>query len=203
MRERNRAGVAIVAAVLVAGLVTTGCTGEEAPEEKGKDRPTPTATAAAPVPLTVAVGKVTGTLPKPRRLRVAQSVAQSVDAWFEAAYLGGAYPRANFAEAFPGFSKGARQRARRDQPLTTNTVLGPRTEEVTAIEKLVTVDLFSPQQRPSGATAWLRLVYETSGQESHTVRVTGRLLMTRMKNGRWQIFGYDVARNATPVKGAP
>jgi hypothetical protein len=202
MKQHIRRRAAGAALAVATALATVGCTGDDG--GAAQDDPEPTATpepTAQAVPLTVGVGKVTGELARARRQRVAQGVAAAVDAWFEAAYLSGAYPRTSFNGAFPGFTPGARQRATRDQLMTTNAALGARTEEVTPRQKAVTVDLLSPAQRPAGATARFRLVFDTSGPMSYTVQVSGRLMLTRTPKGTWQVFGYDVARNAVPRQG--
>lgn len=204
MKQHSRGRVAVAAIALLAGLFTAGCTSDDGggEEKKASPEPTPTQEQPAAVPLSVGVGTVTGDLARPRRLPVARGVATAVDAWFEAAYLGGGYPRTNWNGAFPGFTQGAKQRAMRDQALTTNAAIGGQTDEITPRLKSVKVDVLSPKQRPAGATARFRLVYDTAGQASYTVQVSGRLMLSRTKNGGWQIFGYDVARNATPRQGA-
>jgi hypothetical protein len=203
MKQQRHGRVAVAALALVAGLVTAGCTSDDSGEPQRE--PEAEATSSQPpvkvVPLKVGVGQVTGDLPRPRRMGVARGVATAVDAWFEAAYLGGSYPRTNFNRAFPAFTDGATQRAKHDRALTTNAAIGAQTDEVTPRLKTVTVDLLSPRRRPAGATARFRLVYDTAGQAAYTVQVTGRLMLTRTKNGGWQIFGYDVARNAMPRQG--
>ena len=43
-------------------------------------------------------------------------VGKVVDRWWDAAYLGGGYPRSSFPSAFPGFTDGAEKRARATRP---------------------------------------------------------------------------------------
>ena len=64
----------------------------------------------APPPLetTATLGKVTGKLPKAKRSKVRKQVARAVDGWIDAAYVGGDYPRNDFATAWPGFTTGAK-----------------------------------------------------------------------------------------------
>ena len=55
----------------------------------------------------VEVGEVAGKLAKGPARDVAADVAEVVDRWLDAAYVGGDYPRSDFGDAFPGFTKGA------------------------------------------------------------------------------------------------
>ncbi len=144
------------------------------------------------------VATVAGELPAKRRKVVARDVGRVVDRWFEAAYLGGDYPRSSFQDAWPGFTAGARDLAHRDRKLTSNALLGKRIDEVRATRKAVYVDVFSPKQQPAGATARFRLVFRTTGNAERRVLVTGRLVLTKAK-GTWKVFGFDVQRSATPV----
>jgi hypothetical protein len=202
MKQPRRGRAAVVSFALLAALVAGGCTGDDGPAETSKEQGSATGEQEAAVPLVVRVGKVTGQLQRPRRQRVAAGVAQAVDRWFEAAHLGGDYPRRDFSDAFPGFTRDAARSARRDRALTTNARLGPHTDRVTVTAKRVTVELLSPRRRPVGATGRFLLRYDTAGRASYSVEVTGRLLLTRLDNGRWQVFGYDVARQATERKEA-
>ena len=120
-----------------------------------------------------------------------------VDRWFEAAYLGGDYPRTQFADSWPGFTGGAQKLARQRKRLTSNYLLGDNIDGVTPVRKVVRVDVFSPDKRPAGATARFRLVYDTTGDIARRVKVNGRLVLTRA-NGRWKVFGFDIARAYSP-----
>ena len=187
-------------ALLVLALAAGGCSGRDG-DDDASDTPSPTTTAQPAPPevkIRARVATVAGELPRQRRRAVARDVGRVVDRWFEAAYVGGDYPRSNFRHAWPGFTVGARDLARRERKLTSNAVLGARTDSVRAIAKDVRVDVFSPKRKPAGATARFRLVFRTAGDAERRVRVSGRLVLTRVK-GTWRVFGFDVQRSAIPV----
>ncbi len=132
-RAARRASGAL-ALTLVLALTAGGCRdSEETPAEPG--------TAAAPsssapdepaVETKVSFGELTGRLPKPERARVEQQIVGVVDGWTEAAYLGGDYPRRDFADSWPGFTAGAQALAKRDKALMSNQDIGDRIDGVGA-----------------------------------------------------------------------
>ena len=81
--------------------------------------------ASHPVQTTTKIHRVFGRLPDARRKAVRRQVGEVVDRWWDAAYLGGTYPRSSFPSAFPGFTDGAEQRARSDKALLTNQTRRP------------------------------------------------------------------------------
>jgi hypothetical protein len=184
-----------VAAILLALALTTGaCSGDE----ESKSSPTtpsasPSETTPPPVPTTVTIGRVSGRLPKQAREHLRKVTGDVVDAWFEAAYLGGDYPRRNFRTAFPGFTPGARSEARHDFALMSNAGIGSRVDDVVATRKRVRVDALAAHHRAAGATARFVLVFKTTGQARRKLEVRGRLMLTRTARG-WRIFGYDVTK---------
>ena len=187
-------------ALLVLALAAGGCSSGDSDDDASAPSSTPATEQAAPpeVKIRARVATVAGELPRQRRRAVARDVGRVVDRWFEAAYLGGDYPRTSFRDAWPGFTAGARDLARRDRKLTSNAALGTRTDDVRAIAKDVRIDVFSPKRKPAGATARFRLVFRTAGDAERRVRVSGRLVLTRVK-GTWRVFGFDVQRSAIPV----
>lgn len=189
------------AAVLLALALAAGaCSGDDGGE--ASDTPTPdTTTQPAPeVKVQSRVVTVAGELPRRKRRVVARDVGAVVDRWFDAAYLGGDYPRDRVGDAWPGFTAGATRLARRQRTLTSNALLADNVDGVEAVRKVVRVDVLSPKKRPAGATARFRLVFDTTGDLPRRVKVSGRLLLTRQK-GRWKVFGFDVARSARPRNG--
>jgi hypothetical protein len=185
------------AAALVAVLLGSGaCTGDESSQDSPDEPSEETVQEAPEVQLTTRVGVVTGKLQPPRRKALAGRVGKIVDAWFDAAYLDGDYPRTGFADAFPGFTRDAAALARRDRDLLTNARLGPRIDGVEALRKSVRVDLLSPGRHPVGATARFRLAFRTSGDLERRVVVTGRLMLAKSQAGVWKVFAYDVRRSA-------
>lgn len=140
-----------------------------------------------------APGKLTGRLRPVARDEAVDDVAQVVDSWFEAAYLGD-YPRDDFSAAWPGFSKGLAAQARREAALMSNAEQGAGLESVRATTRKVRVDLLSVKGRPVGATARFRLVLDSTGADgAGTETISGRLSLTPTRTG-WQVFEYKVAR---------
>ena len=189
-----------VTALLVLALAAGGCSSGDSDDDASEpSSPPPTSRPAPPeAKLHARVGSVAGELPRQRRKVVARDIGRVVDRWFEAAWLGGDYPRADFRDVWPGFTAGARDQARRDRALTSNTMLGKRIDGARATSKLVQADVFSPKKRLAGASARFRLVFRTTGNAERRVLVSGRLLMTRIK-GKWKVFGFDVHRSAVAV----
>lgn len=191
--HRTRAGIA-VAAVLATVLVTAGCSGDDEPDATPSATAS-TATEAPALPTTTTVGVSTGKLAQPQRRQSARQVGAVVDGWLDAAFVAGDYPRSDFSDAFPGFSRGAAQDARGDLRLMSNAALGPRIDGVEAVKRRVQVDLLSARGRAVGATARVLLVYDTQGDVERRERVQGRLFLTK-KAGTWQVFGYDVTKGS-------
>lgn len=151
--------------------------------------------ASHPVPTRTTIHRVFGRLPDARRKAVRKQVGAVVDRWWEAAYLGGAYPRSSFPSAFPGFTDAAEARARGDKALLTNRTGGPRIDSVTARRRSVVVDILATGGRARTVTAHVLLRFDTTGSKTGTTTVRGRLFLTR-KRGAWRVFGYDLAKGA-------
>jgi hypothetical protein len=186
-----RSGAALVLCLV---LVTSACSGDD-PEPEGPSAPAQsTATGASfEIQTRTTVAEVTGKLPWRERKRLSATITKVAQRWFNAAYVGGDYPRSNFEDAFPGFTPGARAEARRDRRLLTNKAIGSRISDVTPTRSRLWLDVLAVRKRAVGVTARFALGFRTEGELSREFRVTGRLLMTR-NNGGWRIFGYDVAR---------
>lgn len=148
-----------------------------------------------PVPTTVQVRRVHGRLPAARRKAVRTQVGRVVDRWWDAAYLGGAYPRRAFPSAFPGFTAAAERRARADKALLTNQATGARIDSVTPRKRTVSLDVLATGGRARAVTARFVLAFDTTGRTARTTTVRGRLFLTRKRSG-WRVFGYDVAKGA-------
>jgi hypothetical protein len=146
-----------------------------------------------PVETEATMGRVTGKLSPEKRSKVRQQVAHAVDAWFDAAYVGGDYPRNDFADAWPGFTSGAEAEAQGDKALMSNQDIGADIAGVEATARQVTVDVLAVKGKPSGATARFVLKFRTDGDVRRKVEVRGRLFLTPEADG-WHIFGYDVTR---------
>ena len=185
--------------MLVAVLLSVGACTDDKPAEDKPDEPAEET--VQEVPLTARVGVVTGKLKPARRQAIAGRVGEMVDAWFDAAYLEGDYPRTSFRDAFPGFTPDAADLARRDRDLLTNAAIGSRIDGVVVLRKTVKVDLLSPGHRPAGATARFRLDFRTEGDLERRVVVSGRLMLAKVRGGAWKIFAYDVRRSVRAAEG--
>lgn len=210
---RPRAAALVVTAVLVA--TATGCAGDEPGRTQPDDSPQtsslvvhegPTVKPLGPVKL----GHVLGRLPRDKQQKVLTGASRVVDAWLTEAYLGGDYPRSDFARAYRGFTAGAKRQARSDRRLLTNLAAG--FTEVRPRKRRIVIDVVSSRRQAVGATARVRVTFDAvrdkgatnatnaknqnqSRQKTseHRVIVRGRLFLTRVKGG-WRIFGYDVSR---------
>jgi hypothetical protein len=192
---RRCAGLVLV---LVASLAAAACQSPSSPSASPErlSRTDARATLAShPVQTKTGIHRVFGRLPDARRKVVRRQVGKVVDRWWDAAYLGGAYPRSSFPSAFPGFTAGAQERARGDKALLTNVSHGPDIDTVTAKHRRVTLDILATGKQARSVTAHFVLRFETTGQKTSTTVVRGRLFLTR-KRGGWRIFGYDVAKGA-------
>lgn len=190
-RPAPRRGAVAVAATVI--LALTGCSGE--PDEPDAQTPSSEPTASGPpaLPTHTTVGVVSGKLAKADQRRVKTKVAAVVDDWFDAAYVGGDWPRTDFGDAFPHFSKGAAKEAKRDAQLMSNQRLGERLESVEATKRRLRVDVLAVKRRPVGVTARFVLGMDLAGEVNRSERVSGSLFLT-YRDGAWQVFGYDVKR---------
>jgi hypothetical protein len=197
---RRSAGLLLVLVLSVtlstalAGCQSTSSDASAAPERlsRSDDR---VSLASHPVETKTRIHRVFGRLPDKRRKAVRRQVGAVVDRWWEAAYLGGSYPRGSFPSAFPGFTGAAEKRARADKALLSNKVAGPRIDTVTAKHREVVLDILATRGRARSVTASFVLRFETTGDKTGTTVVRGRLFLTP-KRGAWRIFGYDVAKGA-------
>lgn len=151
--------------------------------------------ASQPAPTRTRIHRVHGRLSDARRKQVREQVGEVVDGWWEAAYLGGSYPRTGFPSAFPGFTAGAEQRARADKALLTNETQAERIDSVTPRRRSVALDILATDGRARSVTAQFVLRFDTTGQRSATTTVRGRLFLVHGAGG-WRVFGYDVAKGS-------
>jgi hypothetical protein len=188
--------------VLLAGSATACTITHDEPTAKPSksDSTGPAATMKPkPVHLRIRVTRVSGKLKDSQRRALEHNVGKAITGYFNAAYLGGDYPRSDFGNAFNTFSKGAARRARHDRGLLTNASLGQSTESVTPKKTAAYLSVLAPNKVAAGVDARIILVYvaDRGDKPAQQVQVTGRLMLTRKKSGGWQIFGYHVARSAS------
>jgi hypothetical protein len=193
-RAHRLVGLALVLLVPLASACQSTTEPTSAPERLIRSDAQATL-ASHPEPTKVAIHRVHGRLPLARSKAVRREVGALVDRWWEAAYLGGTYPRSSFSTAFPGFTDAAERRARTDKSLLTNQAAGPRIDSVTARQRKVTLDILATERQARAVTAQFLLTFDTTGQKSGTTVVRGRLFLTR-ERGAWRVFGYDVAKGA-------
>ena len=184
-------------------LGVAACSGDDEDEPAGQG-----SSSAADVPnvaTKVSIGRVAGELDARRRAQLKESVAEVVDGWIDAAYIGGEWPRdgfADYAAALRDFTPSAKRRAARDRALLTNVAIGDRVDSVRATRRVLQVDVLAPGGRPVGATARFLVRFRTDGEVRRTDLVRGRLMLTPTKKG-WKVFGYDVSRATLRPGGRP
>ena len=199
VRRSHALAEAGVLLVLALAVTLAACSGDSSDPSAGPGDPDTSEGAGAtdapapPVETEAAMGRVTGQLPQEKRSKVRDQVAHAVDAWFDAAYVGGDYPRDDFADAWPGFTTGAQAEAQGDKALMSNQDIGADIAGVEATARKVTVDVLAVKGKPSGATARFVLKFRTDGDVQRKVEVRGRLFLTPEADG-WHIFGYDVTK---------
>lgn len=188
---------------LLLALGLTACSSDDGGDEQPSAAPSSSRESQAPpeVRTTVSLERVPGKLPADVRKRVRQQVGEVVDRWFDAAYVGGRYPRTDFHDAFPGFTTGARAQAHHDKALMSNQAIGRKVDSVRATQRLVWIDVLPAGGRAAAATARFRLEFTTTGKVEKDVAVRGRLFLTPGPNG-WRVFGYDVDQGS-PSELAP
>jgi hypothetical protein len=189
-RVGARAGAVLACLTL---LLASACSGSDSDKEPAG---TPTGSSSAePAALEATLGKVEGRLKPAAAAAEVAAIGPVVDGWFDAAYVGGKFPRTDFGDAFPGFTPGAVKDARKDIALMTNVQSGADITSVTTDDKTVAVDLLAAKQKAAGATARFTLDFTTAGTAPEEVRVKGQLFLTRDTKNRWRIFGYNVTRS--------
>ena len=184
------------ALLLAAALTVSACSSDEPSTEPGSPSPTTSDGATLEpddVPLKAEPGRMTGVVSKESRKRAVGNVAETVDRWWQDAYLGGDYPRGRFGDSFAVFTTGAERLAKQQAALMSNKSIGQRIEGVYAVKRTVAVDLLGVRGRPVAATAHLRLKFLTAGDLERTYTVTGSVRLVPQGN-RWRIFAYDVAK---------
>ena len=192
---RRFAGLVLVLALPLTAVACRSASDPSAAPERLSRGDGQATLASQPVETTTKIHQVFGRLPDARRKAVRREVGAVVDRWWEAAYLGGTYPRSSFPSAFPGFTDGAERRARSDKALLTNQTRGPHVDAVSARRRTVSLDILATDRQARTVTAHVLLRFEATGARSGTTVVRGRLFLVH-KRGAWRIFGYDVAKGA-------
>lgn len=191
-RHRRRWYAATVPALVLALTVGACSGGDDEPADQPQSQPAVPGTVSE-VETVVTFGRITGSLPREARHRLAEQIGAVVDGWTRAAYLGGDYPRRDFSTSWPGFTAGAREEAHRDRALMSNEDIGERIDGVVARRSRVRIDVLAVRKRAVGVTARVLLGFRTTGKLERDIRVQGRLYLTRTDRG-WRVFGYDMTR---------
>jgi len=195
MNHPRRRYAATAAITLALALGASACGG-------GSSTPSGGASSSAPPDQTVATqvtyGTVTGKLNQARRARLAHAIGRLVDGWWDAAYLGGTYPRpaSSFKSAFPGFTTEAAAEAAKKPGLMTNADISGKVDGVQAIRRVVALDPLVVKGRPVGLTARVWLAFHTTGQDTGKEVVSGSLTITPEK-GQWRVFAFDITKKQT------
>jgi len=181
----------------VLALSLSGCRAASHPAAAppARDEAAQVTLSSHPVSTRTRIHRVYGRLPDARRRDVRRDVGRLLDRWWEASYLGGTYPRTNFPDAFPGFTRGAERLARSDKAMLTTRTGGARIESVTPRRRTISLDIMAVGGQARSVTARFLLRFETTGAKQGTTTVRGRLFLTR-RGGPWRVFGYDVAKGS-------
>ncbi|WP_346387843.1 hypothetical protein [Nocardioides sp.] len=175
-------------------FAATACSGDDGPADPGSPATSGGAHGVEEVATKATIGKVTGRLAPARRKTLRANVKTLVDHYLDAAYVSGDYPRSEFADAFPGFTKGAESDARKDRSLMSNAAIGQHIDGVEARHRRLRIDVLAVRKKAVGVTARFVLDFDTSGERKLSERVKGLLYMTWQHHGGWKVFGYDVSR---------
>lgn len=195
-----RKGIASQVLVVVVTAAAFSCTSRaDAPSASPEGEPAPSAgtgtpAGAAAVVTRATIGQVAGRLDDTRRQRVKTEVQAVVDAYLDAAWVAGPWPRDDFSAAFASFRPGAAATAATDVDLLTNHDVGAGLTAVTATRRRVKIDVLAPGDRAKAATATFRLDLELTGTApapTGPLQVTGALYLSH-HDGAWTVFGYDV-----------
>jgi len=198
-RRLSPTPMVLSALTLAAVLNTAGCFGgDDAEPASPTTSPSAPSTSGPPAdderPGSVELGTVSGHLTPAESKKAVSEIGDVVLGWFDDAYLAGDYPREDFGNAFGVFTADAASQARSDAALTSNAPVGAQIDTVTTDGRRVRLDLLAAGHQVVGATARIELRFTTAGAFAKTVTVKGKLFLTPGKEGRWRIFGYDIAR---------
>jgi hypothetical protein len=189
----------VAVAVACVALSVSACSGDSSespgagPSDSGTTASESTEAATHSLETSATLGQVRGKLPKGKRSKVRRQVAHAVDAWLDAAYVAGDYPRNDFSTSWPGFTTGAKDDAQGDKRLMSNQDIGAKVSSVRATARRVSVDVLAVRGHAQGATARFVLKFRTDGDVKRKIQVSGRLFLTPSADG-WRIFGYDVTK---------
>jgi hypothetical protein len=194
---RIKGGVLVVVVLVVGGC--SGSSSDSDPAEPASQ----ISTAPVPhlsqrdAPFHMSVSQLSGKLSRSTRLHLKASAGRPVRQWLDAGFVGGAYPRGDFSQAYRAFTAGAVHSAMRDRSVLTNVRLGPSLADVAAKRRTAELSVLAVHGHPRGVTARVRLILLGIHQDGSrvTVRLAGDIYLTRTPAGAWKIFGYDLNRD--------
>ncbi len=189
---RRAGGVALVTTLLV---VTGACSGAD-PGTTGEPAPTSTTPPERPAPVVThaVIGTVTGRLSTAQQETLLARVADTVDAWIDAAYGEVSSLRTDTDKAFAMFTDGAAKRARADSSVTSNAGVARRVDDVRLVNRQLRVDVLAVDGKAVGVTARVVVAMTLAGKLERKDRVTGSLFLSHGARG-WRVFGYNLDRS--------
>lgn len=197
MKLATRPALAAASMLMCLSLGTTACSDDGGGDGGGDTSSQPPLPSGQPntfqIETTTKLGRVVGRLPKQKQKRLPHAITPVVQRWFDAAFVGGDYPRKNFRGAFPGFTPGARADALHDIKLMSNDDIGERISGVTPKVSQIWLDVLAVRTHAVAVTARFHLAFKTQGAVDRRVGVHGQVLLSRAKQG-WRIFAYHVAK---------
>lgn len=202
-RPGLRRALVAVPASLALGLALTGCVGGSAEDESPRSSASEERGASPQVRTTLdvrtTVSRVQGGLSRSQRARLEERAGRLLSDYLSAAFLH-RRPGNGYAEAFPGFTPGARELALRDVDITADGAYA-KARDVQPRGAVAFVSVVAPDGRPAGATARVLMKLDVSeAGGNRVVQLRGRLLLTPADAG-WRIFGYDLALDSVPLGG--
>ena len=195
MKLASRPALAAASMLLCLSMGATACSNDaDGGGDTSSQPPLPSGEPSAfQIETTTKLGQVVGRLPRQTQKRLPHAITPVVQRWFNAAYVGGDYPRKNFRDAFPGFTHGARTEARHDIKLMSNADVGDKINGVTPKISQIWLDVLAVHKHAVAVTARFHLAFKTHGDLDRRVGVHGQLSLTRAKPG-WRIFAYHIAK---------
>jgi hypothetical protein len=184
-----------LAAVVVACMVTLGaCTDDP-------DDPSPPGDGPESVALQLSIGPGAADLGTAARDDLQNDVGAVLSTYVVDAFLGD-YPRGDFVKALDLFTSGVAQKAATHiEELTGAGFKGADT--VVASRLTASISAFAPGREALGASAHVDFAFDvTENGSTREVTVRGRLMLAPV-DGRWKIFGFDVATDDPAAGGQP
>lgn len=192
--RRGAGWAASVAGVALGAGLVAGCFGDSGTPPK------PEPTTAAPMALRIETVYGAERMSERARTDLEAAVGDVLSEYLVRAFLG-RNPREDFVRAFSSFTPRAAASGATDLDLLTAAPLR-RASSVRATRLGARLSVMAAGRDVLGATAHIRFGFEAevAGEESRRFDLSGRLLLLE-NEGRWRVFGYDVARREPARRG--